>query len=111
MLEADEQEGREACQLPEDEEREHVVTERHTEHGAHDLQRRALTTINRLGDQTRRDNRLRDLAGRSLDWLAAAGSASDHQLAHARTVVRSAIDDGQLAIVRGWLEGRGIPDS
>ena len=75
-----------------------------------DLQRRALTTINRLGDQTRRDYRLRDLAGRSLDWLAAAGSASDHQLAHARTVVRSAIDDGQLAIVRGWLEGRGIPD-
>ena len=75
-----------------------------------DLQRRALITINRLGDQTKRDNRLRDLAGRSLDWLAAAEPASDHQLAHARTVVRSAIDDGQLAIVRGWLEGRGIPD-
>ena len=75
-----------------------------------DLQRRALTTINRLGDQTKRDNRLRDLPERSLDWLAAAEPASDHQLAHGRTVIRSAIDDAQLAIVRGWLEGRGIPD-
>ena len=39
-----------------------------------DLQRRALITINRLGDQTKRDERLRDLAGRSLDWLAASGA-------------------------------------
>ena len=75
-----------------------------------DLQRRVLIGINRLGAQTFRDQRLRELAARSLDWLAVAESASDHQLAHARTVVRSAIDDEQLAIVRGWLAGRGVPD-
>ncbi len=75
-----------------------------------DLQRRVLIGINRLGVQTFRDQRLRELAARSLDWLAVAESAGDHQLAHARTVVRSAIDDEQLAIVRGWLAGRGVPD-
>ena len=75
-----------------------------------DLQRRVDIAINRLGDQTFRDQRLRELAARSLDWLAGAESASDHQLAHARTVVRSAIDGEQLAIVRGWLAGRGVPD-
>jgi aminopeptidase N len=75
-----------------------------------DLQRRALTAINRLGDQTLRDERLRDLAGRSLDRLSVAEPASDHQLAHARTVIRSAVDAGHVAILRGWLADRGIPD-
>jgi hypothetical protein len=42
VLEADQQEGREAGQLPEDEQRQDVVAERHAEHRAHEGEERRV---------------------------------------------------------------------
>jgi aminopeptidase N len=75
-----------------------------------DLYRRVILAISRFGDPAARDGRLADLADRSLAWLAAASPGGDLQLAHARGVMRTAVTPDQTGLIRGWLEGSGVPN-
>ena len=75
-----------------------------------DLQRRTLTAITRLGDPARREERLGALADRSIGWLEVAPAGSDTQLAHARALARSAVDDRHVALLADWLSGRRVPE-
>jgi aminopeptidase N len=75
-----------------------------------DLQRRTLTAITRLGDPARREERLGALADRSIGWLEVAPAGSDDQLAHARALARSAVDDRHVALLADWLNGRRVPE-
>ena len=75
-----------------------------------DLQRRTLTAITRLGDHARREERLGALADRSIGWLEAAPAGSDDQLAHARALARSAVDDRHVTLLADWLSGRRVPE-
>jgi aminopeptidase N len=69
-----------------------------------------ILAISRFGDPAARDGRLADLADRSLAWLAAASPGGDLQLAHARGVMRTAVTPDQTGLIRGWLEGSGVPN-
>jgi aminopeptidase N len=75
-----------------------------------DLYRRVIAAITRFGDPGAGDRRLADLTGRAIEWVAAAPPGSDIQLAHARGLMRTAVTPDQTALIRGWLDGVGVPD-
>jgi len=74
-----------------------------------DLYQRVLAAITRFGDPGARDRRLAELSRRSLEWLDTAAPGSDAQLAYARGAIRSAVEDDQTRIIRGWLDGHDVP--
>jgi aminopeptidase N len=74
-----------------------------------DLYKQVIAAITRFGDAGARDARLSELTSRSIGWVAAAPPGSDSQLAHARGVMRTAVDNDQTALIRGWLEGADVP--
>jgi aminopeptidase N len=75
-----------------------------------DLYRQVIAAITRFGDQAARDRRLADLTRRSIGWVAAAAPGSDLQLGHAKGVMRTGVDADQTSLLRGWLDGDGVPE-
>jgi aminopeptidase N len=75
-----------------------------------DLYRRVISAITRYGDPAARDRRLADVTSRSIDWLAAAPAGGDIQLAHARGIMRTAVNPDQTELIRGWLDGLDVPE-
>jgi aminopeptidase N len=75
-----------------------------------DLYKQAIAAIGRFGDPEARDRRMSALTRRSIEWVTTAEPGSDAQLAHARGVMRTAVDADQTALIGGWLDGVDVPD-
>ena len=71
---------------------------------------RARTAIDRFGRPDERDARLGALASRCAAQLAAAEPDSDRQVMFARGYIRSVAAGDDADRIKGWLDGRGIPD-
>jgi aminopeptidase N len=62
-----------------------------------------------LGDPALAEQRLSAVTERCRELLAGAEPGSDLQLAYARTCASAAAKPADLALIRGWLEGREVP--
>jgi aminopeptidase N len=75
-----------------------------------DLLRHAREAIDELGRPEHREERLGAMATRSLEILRGAKPGGDVQLAHARTFGRAARTPDEVALLKGWLDEREVPD-
>jgi aminopeptidase N len=72
--------------------------------------RQAATAIAQYADPAWQATGWSMLAGLARTQLAAAAPGSGWQLSWARSFITSARTDAELAVLRGWLNGEGVPE-
>ena len=72
--------------------------------------RQAAMALGQYADPAWAPEGWRQLARVAADAVAAAEPGSGLQLAWARAYAGAARDDADIAVLRGWLEGQGVPD-
>ncbi|WP_367131445.1 aminopeptidase N [Saccharothrix sp. HUAS TT1] len=70
----------------------------------------AQTALSSYADASWRDEGWRRFTSTTLELARAAEAGSDHQLAFVNALAGSVLDEGALAVVRGWLDGTDVLD-